>query len=55
METFCLEPEGKQIPGVKVYDSILLVTDDYSEGQEFLLCVGWVAGPYQAADRAVWR
>lgn len=39
-------------------EGILLMADDYSEGQElffFFFNVGSVAGPYQAEYRAVWR
>ena len=41
-------------------EGILLMADDYSEGQElffffFFFNVGSVAGPYQVEYRAVWR
>ena len=39
-------------------EGILLMADDYFEGQEFFFFffnVGLVAGPYQAEYRAVWR
>ena len=36
-------------------EGILLMADDYSEGQGLLVCAGWVAGLYQAVYRAVWR